>query len=163
MILRYIAQQTTNCREELRGCSDFRSAAERYDRKMEKKIRILIAKVGCDIHERGARTMMHAFREAGMEVIYTGRFHTEEGVVNAAVAEDVNLIAVSDLTGSLPIISEKILSCLKVVGADIPLIVGGLMNDEDIKKMETMGVKACFGTGYPVDECVKKVLEITGR
>lgn len=127
---------------------------------MEKKIRILIAKVGCDIHERGVRTMIHAFREAGMEVIYTGRFQSEESVVNAAIAEDVDIIGVSDLTGSFPIICEKILGGLKAAGAEIPLFVGGLMTDADIEKMDAMGVKACFGTGYPVDECVAKVLEI---
>lgn len=137
--------------------------AERQVIQMEKKIRILIAKVGCDIHERGARTMMHAFREAGMEVIYTGRFQTEQSVVSAAVAEDVDLIAVSDLTGSLPIISEKILGSQKELGVDIPLTVGGLMTEDDIEKMYAMGVKGCFGTGYPVDECVQKVLEIVGE
>ena len=127
---------------------------------MEKKIRVLLAKVGCDIHERGALTMMHAFRDAGMEVIYTGRFHSEESVVNAAVAEDVDLIAVSDLTGSFPIISEKILSGLKKLGVDIPLVCGGLMNEKDIEEMRHLGVKACFPTGYPVDECVENILEI---
>ena len=131
--------------------------------KMEKKIRILIAKAGCDIHERGALTMMHAFREAGMEVIYTGRFHTEEDVVHAAVAEDADLIAVSDLTGSFPIISEKILNELKAVGVEIPLAAGGLMTSEDMETMYKMGVKACFDTGYPVDECVQKIFEIARK
>ena len=136
--------------------------AERYGHKMEKKIRVLLAKVGCDIHERGALTMMHAFRDAGMEVIYTGRFHTEEAVVNAAVTEDVDLIAVSDLTGSLPIISEKILGSLKNIGVDIPLVVGGLMTGRDMEQMYAMGVKECFGTGCSVDECVEKVRAIAG-
>lgn len=130
---------------------------------MEKKIRVLLGKVGCDIHERGALTMMHAFRDAGMEVIYTGRFHSEESIANAAVAEDVDLVAVSDLTGSLPIISEKILNELKKLGADIPLVCGGLMNQADIDAMTQMGVKACFATGFPVDECVQIVEEIVGK
>ncbi len=107
--------------------------------------------------------MMHAFRDAGMEVIYTGRFHSENSVAEAAVAEDADLIAVSDLTGSFPIISEKILSRLKELDVEIPLICGGLMNDEDIKVMKALGVKGCFGTGYPIDDCVKKVLEIVGE
>ena len=130
---------------------------------MEKKMRVLLAKVGCDIHERGALTMMHAFRDAGLEVIYTGRFHSEESVANAAVTEDVDIIAVSDLTGSFPIISEKILDGLKKVGVEIPLICGGLMNEKDIEVMTAMGVKGCFATGYPVEECVEKVFEIVGK
>lgn len=104
--------------------------------------------------------MMYAFREAGLEVIYTGRFRSEESVVQAAVAEDVDIIGVSDLTGSLPIISKKILSGLRDMDAEIPLFVGGLMTDADIEQMLAMGVKACFGTGYPVEKCVESVLEI---
>lgn len=127
---------------------------------MEKKSRVLLAKVGCDIHERGARTMMYAFREAGLEVIYTGRFQSEAGVANAAVVEDVDLIAVSDLTGSFPIICEKLLEELKKLGVEIPIICGGLMTEDDIAQMKAMGIRACFGTGSPVDECVQTVLEI---
>ncbi len=129
---------------------------------MEKKKKVLIAKVGCDIHERGALTMMAAYRDAGLEVVYTGRFHSEESVVNSAIAEDVDMIAVSDLTASLPIIAEKILSLLKEKGVEIPLVVGGLMTDDDIKQMLDMGVKACFGTGYSIEDSVAEVLEILG-
>ncbi len=129
---------------------------------MEKKYRILLAKVGCDIHERGALTMMNAFRDAGMEVIYTGRFHSEESIAISAVSEDVDLIAVSDLSGSLPIISDKILKNLKKLGADIPLVCGGLMTDEDAQVMLDMGVKACFETGCSVEGSVETVLEVLG-
>ncbi len=127
---------------------------------MEKKPRILLAKVGCDIHERGALTMMNALRDAGMEVIYTGRFLSEESVVSAAVAEDVDLIAVSDLSGSLPIICDKILNGLKELGVEIPLVCGGLMTDEDAEEMLKMGVKACFETGSSIDKCMDKLAEI---
>lgn len=119
---------------------------------MNKKKKILVAKVGCDIHERGALTMMAAFRDAGMEVVYTGRFHSEESVVNSAIAEDADLISVSDLTASLPIISEKILTLLKEKDVDIPLVVGGLMTEDDIMQMKEMGVKACFSTGFSIDD-----------
>lgn len=78
-----------------------------------RKIRILVAKVGCDIHERGALTMMTVYRDAGMETIYTGRFQSEEGVVNAAINENVDFISVSDLTGSLVIICKKLMDGLK--------------------------------------------------
>lgn len=128
---------------------------------MSKRIRILIAKVGCDIHERGALTMLNVFRDAGMEVIYTGRYQSEEGVVKAAVAEDVDLIAVSDLTGSLVIICKKILDGLKQRNAaDIKLICGGLLSANDIKQLEEMGVVGCFATGAPPEDAVKLVYEV---
>lgn len=129
---------------------------------MKKTIRVLLAKVGCDIHERGALTMMHAFRDAGMEVIYTGRFQSEENVVRAAIAEDVDIIGISDLSGSLPIISEKILNGLHGFGVDIPLICGGLMTEDDAKVMLELGVSACFETGSSIDKCVEKIFEIVG-
>lgn len=127
---------------------------------MKKPIRILLAKVGCDIHERGALTMMNAFRDAGMEVIYTGRFQSEENVVRAAVSEDVDIICVSDLSGSLPIISEKILNGLLSLGVEIPLVCGGLMTAEDAEAMAALGVKACFETGSNIDRAVAKIKEI---
>ena len=130
---------------------------------MEKKIRVLLGKVGCDIHERGAFTMMTAFRDAGMEVIYTGRFQVEESIVNAAIAEDVDVIGISDLTGSFPIISEKIIAGLKAQGVDIPLVCGGIMTPDDMKVMEELGVAGMFPTGYPIDEAVNKVIEIVNK
>jgi len=130
---------------------------------MAKKIRVLVAKVGCDIHERGALTMLNVFRDAGIEAIYTGRYQSEEGVANAAVVEDVDLITVSDLSGSLVIICRKILAELKRLGADIPLICGGLLTEEDIAELTAMGVKGCFGTGSPIDKCLDKVYEVVGK
>lgn len=117
---------------------------------MNRKIRILVAKVGCDIHERGALTMLNIFRDAGMEAIYTGRYQTEEGVANAAIDENVDVIAVTDLSGSLPIICRKIIAELKRQDAtDIPVICGGLMTVDDIEELEKLGVKGCFPTGSP--------------
>ena len=89
------------------------------------KIRIMVAKVGCDIHERGALTMINVFRDEGMEVIYTGRYQTEAAVANAAVNEDVDIIGVSDLSGNLPGICRKILKELNRLDSDIPLFCGG--------------------------------------
>lgn len=127
---------------------------------MDKKNRIMIAKVGCDIHERGALTMVNAFRDAGYEVIYTGRYQTEQGVAKAAVAEDVDLIAVSDYTGSLTIISRHILDAMKDLKVDIPLICGGLMDVDDIEEMKKIGVKGCYRTGSTVEECLADVKAI---
>jgi methylmalonyl-CoA mutase, C-terminal domain len=130
---------------------------------MKKPIRILLAKAGCDIHERGVLTLLNVFRDAGMEVIYTGRYQTPEGIANAAVTEDVDLIAISDLTGSLEIIARQVITALKQICADdIPIIVGGLMTAEDEKALAAMGVAGAFGTGSPTDiivRCVKKIVE----
>lgn len=129
----------------------------------KKMIRVLLAKVGCDIHERGALTLLNIFRDEGMEVIYTGRYQTEEAVAKAAIAEDVDIIAVSDLSGSLPIITREIIKHLtNNDAADIPLIAGGLITDEDAGIMKELGVKASFGTGSPTDaivDCIKKLVD----
>jgi methylmalonyl-CoA mutase C-terminal domain/subunit len=120
-----------------------------------KKIRIMIAKVGCDIHERGALTLLTMLRDEGMEVIYTGRYQTPKGVANAAVSEDVDVLALSDHTGSLPIIAEAVLAELKELGvADMKVIAGGLLAPDDIKSLEKMGVTGNYGPGTPVDEIV---------
>lgn len=120
-----------------------------------RKIRVLVAKVGCDIHERGALTMLTVFRDAGMETIYTGRFQTEEGVVNAAITENVDLICVSDLTGSLVIICKKLIDGLKAQNAeDIFVICGGIITDSDRIELENMGVAGAFGTGYPPEDTI---------
>lgn len=126
-----------------------------------RKIRVLVAKVGCDIHERGALTMLTVFRDAGMETIYTGRFQTEEGVVNAAVTENVDVIAVSDLTGSLVIICKKIIDGLKMLGADdIEVICGGIITDQDRIEFNAMGVAGAFGTGFPPEKTVKFIQDL---
>jgi methylmalonyl-CoA mutase C-terminal domain/subunit len=118
----------------------------------ERKNRVLIAKVGCDIHERGARTLLKALRDAGMEVIYTGRYQTPGAVARAAVEEDVDVIALSDHTGSLPIIAASVLDELKGLdAADIPLIAGGLLTPDDVKALEDMGVMGNCGPGTPIE------------
>jgi methylmalonyl-CoA mutase C-terminal domain/subunit len=129
--------------------------------KQDKKIRILLAKAGCDIHERGVLTLLNVFRDAGMDVIYSGRYQTEEAIAKTAVEEDVSIIALSDLTGSLPIIARKVIDALKKLDAeDIMVIAGGLLTEEDAKVMKALGVKASFATGSPTDpvvECIRKL------
>jgi methylmalonyl-CoA mutase C-terminal domain/subunit len=123
-----------------------------------RKIRILIAKVGCDIHERGALTLLYTFRDAGMEAIYTGRYQTAEAVAAAAIAEDVDLIALSDHTGSLPIIAASVLEALKDRdAADIPIMAGGLLSPEDVRELESMGISGNYGPGTPLDLVVEHV------
>jgi methylmalonyl-CoA mutase C-terminal domain/subunit len=98
----------------------------------EKKIRILIAKVGCDIHERGALTLLTTFRDEGMEAIYTGRYQTPKGVANAAVSEDVDVDSPERLiTGTFPIIAEWVMAELKKLGVtDLPIYCRGLAHAE---------------------------------
>ncbi|MEA5002516.1 MAG: cobalamin-dependent protein [Christensenella sp.] len=129
---------------------------------MPRKIRVLIGKVGCDIHERGALTLINVLRNAGMEVIYTGRYQSEENIVKAAIAEDVDVITISDLTGGLVVISKKIMEAMAQLEVDIPVMCGGLMTEEDKTQMATMGIRACMGTDSAVDDCVAKVFEVVG-
>lgn len=127
----------------------------------EKKIRILLAKAGCDIHERGALTLLNVFRDAGMEVIYTGRYQSPEGIANAALTEDVDIIALSDMTGSLPIIARQVIAALKEQDVeDIRLIAGGLLSEEDVQLLEGMGVTGNFGPGTSTDLIVEHVKNV---
>jgi methylmalonyl-CoA mutase C-terminal domain/subunit len=129
-----------------------------------RKIRILIAKVGCDIHERGALTLLYTFRDAGMEAIYTGRYQTAEAVASAAIAEDVDVIALSDHTGSMPIIAGSVLDALKDRhAADIQVMAGGLLSPEDVRALKAMGISGNYGPGTPVDLIVEHVEELAHR
>ena len=122
---------------------------------MSRKTKVVIGKVGCDIHERGALTMLNVLRDAGMEVVYTGRYQTEEGVANVAVSEDADILAISDLSGSLVIICKKVINELKRLNAtDIKVIAGGLMTKDDIEELTEMGVAASFGTGSSFNDSV---------
>ena len=123
-----------------------------------RKIRILIAKVGCDIHERGALTLLYAFRDAGMETIYTGRYQTPEAVVTAAIDEDVDIIALSDHTGSMPIIAASVLEELKKRNVeDIRVMTGGLISTDDVKVLDEMGALGNYAPGTPLDVIVEHV------
>ena len=127
----------------------------------EEKLRILIAKVGCDIHERGALTLLTTLRDEGMEAIYTGRYQTPKGVANAAVSEDVDVIALSDHTGSLPIIAESVIAELKKFGVtDMPIIAGGLLTPHDIRELEKMGVTGNYGPGTPMETILEHIRSV---
>ena len=126
-----------------------------------KTIRVLLAKPGCDIHERGVLTIATSLRDAGMEVIYTGRYQTSRGIANVAMAEDVDVIALSDHTGSLPIIAESLLAELaKIESTDIPIIAGGLLAPEDVKALEHMGVTGNYGPGTPMEVIVDHIRQV---
>lgn len=129
---------------------------------MAKKIRVLIGKPGLDGHETGAKLVARALRDAGMEVIYTGPRQTPEMIVEAALQEDVDAIGLSILSGAHKEFTSKVISFMKERKAlDIPVIVGGIIPQEDIAALKTIGVKAVFGPGsstQTIAEFIKKEL-----
>ncbi|RME58118.1 MAG: cobalamin B12-binding domain-containing protein [Candidatus Dadabacteria bacterium] len=127
---------------------------------MMSKLKILIAKVGLDGHDRGAKVIARALRDAGMEVVYSGLHQTPEMVVRAAVEEDVDGIGISLLSGAHMTLFPKVLKLLKENNAeDIVVFGGGIIPDEDIKELEKMGVKKLFPPGSKMSEIVKWVKE----
>jgi methylmalonyl-CoA mutase C-terminal domain/subunit len=127
---------------------------------MNRPIRVLVAKVGLDGHDRGAKVIASFLRDAGMEVIYTGLRQTPEMVVNAALQEDVDVIGVSILSGAHMTVFPKIMTLMKEKGLnDVLLTGGGIIPDADMKKLNEMGV----GTLFPPGTDTKAIVEyITG-
>ncbi len=127
---------------------------------MERKIRVLIAKAGLDGHDRGAKVVAAALRDAGMEVIYTGLRQTPEMIVSAAIQEDVDVIGISILSGAHMTIFPKIINLMKEKGLDdVLLIGGGIIPDEDIPKLKEMGVAEIFTPGTLTSEIVNFIKE----
>ena len=125
-------------------------------RSMPKKIRILIAKPGLDGHDRGAKVVARALRDAGMEVIYTGLRQTPEDIVEAAIQEDVDAIGLSSLSGAhMALLPEVVKLLKKRKAADILVAAGGIIPDEDVRKLKKAGIKAVFGPGTPLAEIVE--------
>jgi methylmalonyl-CoA mutase C-terminal domain/subunit len=118
-------------------------------------IRVLVAKPGLDGHDRGAKVIARALRDAGMEVIYTGIRQTPEMIVEAAIQEDVDAILMSILSGAHMAIFPKVMELLKQNGVDDVLVAaGGILPDEDIPAIKEMGIKGCFGPGTSTDEII---------
>ena len=123
---------------------------------MEKKIRVLVAKPGLDGHDRGAKIVARALRDAGMEVIYTGLHQTAEMVVETAVHEDVDVIGLSLLSGAHMTLFVDVTKLLKEKGMDNVLVVGGgIIPEEDAPKLKKAGVAGIFGPGTPCDDIVE--------
>ena len=121
-------------------------------------IRVLVAKPGLDGHDRGAKVIARALRDAGMEVIYTGIRQTPEMIVEAAIQEDVDAILMSILSGAHMAIFPKVMELLQTEGVDDVLVAaGGILPDEDIPAIKAMGIKGCFGPGTSTDEIIKFV------
>jgi len=121
----------------------------------EKPMKILIAKVGLDGHDRGAKVIVRALRDAGFEVVYTGLHQTAENVVNMALQEDVDAIGVSILSGAHMTYFPKILKLMRERGMEnVLLFGGGIIPDEDAKVLESMGIGKIFGPGTPIEEII---------
>lgn len=125
---------------------------------VEQKIRVLIAKPGLDGHDRGAKVIARAFRDAGMEVIYTGLRQTPEMIASAAIQEDVDAIGLSCLSGAHMYLFPKVIELLRERGADdIVVFGGGTIPDEDIQKLKAAGIAQVFTPGATTGEAIEFV------
>jgi methylmalonyl-CoA mutase, C-terminal domain len=131
---------------------------------MKRPIRVLVAKVGLDGHDRGAKVIATALRDSGMEVIYTGLRQTPEMVVNAALQEDVDAIGVSILSGAHMTVFSKVIQLMKEKKmTDVLLTGGGIIPEEDIKELNKMGVGKLFAPGTPTTEIAGYISDWVSR
>jgi methylmalonyl-CoA mutase C-terminal domain/subunit len=121
----------------------------------ERKIRVLVAKPGLDGHDRGAKVVARALRDAGFEVIYTGIRQTPQMIVEAALQEDVDVIGLSILSGAHMALAPKIMQEIQQSGMDdIVVLMGGIIPDEDVEALKAMGIKGVFGPGTSTQDIV---------
>jgi methylmalonyl-CoA mutase C-terminal domain/subunit len=124
----------------------------------ERKIRVLIAKPGLDGHDRGAKVIARALRDAGMEVIYTGLRQTPEQIVAAAIQEDVDAIGLSILSGAHNVLFPEIMRMLKEEGAeDVVVFAGGIIPEQDIPRLKELGIREIFLPGTPTTTAVEAI------
>jgi len=124
----------------------------------EKKIRVLIAKPGLDGHDRGAKVIARALRDAGFEVIYTGLHQTPEMVIRAAIDEDVHVVGLSILSGAHNVLVPEVIDGVKKAGmTDVLYLVGGIIPDEDIAALKKLGVHMVFTPGASLNEIVEYI------
>jgi methylmalonyl-CoA mutase C-terminal domain/subunit len=127
--------------------------------KSTRKIRVLIAKPGLDSHDRGAKVVARALRDAGMEVIYTGLRQTPEQIVETALQEDVDVIGLSILSGAHKTLFPKIMELVKQKGlTDVVVFAGGIFPEEDMAEMKHLGIREIFGPGTPTEMIIKFVV-----
>lgn len=130
----------------------------------ERNIRVLLAKPGLDGHDRGAKVVAHAMREAGMEIIYTGLHQTVASIVNQAVQEDVDVIGLSIMSGAHIPICKKLMGMIKDQGLEYKLVVvGGVIPNKDIPVLKELGVSGVFPGGTYFDDIVKFIKENAAR
>jgi methylmalonyl-CoA mutase, C-terminal domain len=125
-----------------------------------RKLRVVIAKPGLDGHDRGAKVIARALRDAGMEVIYTGLRQTSEQIVSAALQEDADVIGLSILSGAHNHIAPKLMSLLHEQGLDdVLVLVGGIIPDVDVPRLHALGVKGVFLPGTPMQDIITFINE----
>ncbi|MFP5378185.1 MAG: cobalamin B12-binding domain-containing protein [Vicinamibacteria bacterium] len=125
---------------------------------MSQKIRVVIAKPGLDGHDRGAKVIARALRDAGMEVIYTGLRQTPEQIVGAALQEDADVIGLSILSGAHMHICPRVMELLKEKGLDdVMVVIGGIIPDLDVPKLNAMGIHGIFIPGTPMQQIVEYI------
>ncbi|HJX37067.1 MAG TPA: cobalamin B12-binding domain-containing protein [Anaerolineae bacterium] len=129
-----------------------------------KPIRVLLAKPGLDGHDRGAKVVAHALRDAGMEVIYTGLHQTVEQIVEAAIQEDVDVIGLSVLSGAHLPLTEKLMGLVREESLDdLLVVVGGNVPQRDVEKLEALGVAHVFRTGSRFEDIVSFIEQAAAR
>jgi methylmalonyl-CoA mutase C-terminal domain/subunit len=142
-----------------RGGLNYKSQLSNYNctwMSPEKKIRVLVAKPGLDGHDRGAKVIARALRDAGMEVIYTGLRQTPEMIVNASLQEDVDVIGLSILSGAHNAIVPRVSDLMKSNKMDdVLLVVGGTIPQQDMEGLKKIGVSAIFGPGTPMNDIIQ--------
>ncbi|MHB1506383.1 MAG: cobalamin B12-binding domain-containing protein [Sulfobacillus sp.] len=122
---------------------------------LQRKIRVLVAKPGLDGHDRGAKVVARAYRDAGMEVIYTGLHQTPEQIVEAALQEDVDVVGLSILSGAHNTLVPRVIDRLRQEGLDdVMVVVGGIIPEDDALRLRQLGVAAVFGPGTSTQEIV---------
>lgn len=124
----------------------------------EKKIRVLVAKPGLDGHDRGAKVVARALRDAGMEVIYTGLRQTPEMIAQAALQEDVDVVGLSILSGAHMALTPRIMELLRANGqTEVQVFIGGIVPDEDIPRLKEIGIRGIYGPGASTDQIVNDI------
>jgi methylmalonyl-CoA mutase C-terminal domain/subunit len=124
----------------------------------ERRIRVLVAKPGLDGHDRGAKVVARALRDAGMEVIYTGLRQTPEMIAEAALQEDVDIVGLSILSGAHMALVPRVLELLKANGQEkVKVFIGGIIPDEDLPQLKEMGVAGIYGPGASTEDIIRQV------
>jgi methylmalonyl-CoA mutase C-terminal domain/subunit len=124
----------------------------------KRKIRVLVAKPGLDGHDRGAKVVARALRDAGMEVIYTGLRQTPEMIAEAALQEDVDIVGLSVLSGAHMALVPRVMELLRANGQDqVKMFIGGIIPDEDLPRLKELGVAGVFGPGTSTEDIIREV------
>lgn len=126
-------------------------------------VRVLVAKVGLDGHDRGIKVVARLLRDAGMEVIYTGLFQTPDTVALAAIQEDVDVVGLSMLSGAHLTLAPLVVAALRLRGSDTPVIVGGIVPNNDLGAMRAAGIAAVFGPGANAEDMVDEIHRVINQ